>query len=82
MILKLPLFIIFAGDLVETFITGPYPKRPPKLRVSPSFRPIVLSILITSFIPHGKSTMQQQQSEIQQQVNDAVMVDLDHMFLL
>ncbi|RRD62308.1 preprotein translocase subunit SecG [Tannerella forsythia] len=36
---------------------------------------VVLSILITSFIPHGESTMQQQQSEIQQQVNDAVMVD-------
>lgn len=33
---------------------------------------VVLSIVITSFIPQ---TMQQQESEIQQQVNDAVMVD-------
>ena len=44
-----PLFIIFAGDLVETFITGPYPKRPPKLRVSPSFRPIA-GITLTAVV--------------------------------
>jgi len=35
---------------------------------------IVLCILITKFIPH-QSTNVQQQSEMQQQINDAVMVD-------
>ena len=35
---------------------------------------IVLCILITKFIPH-QTTNVQQQSEMQQQINDAVMID-------
>ena len=37
---------------------------------------VVLSVIIASFIPHeGEQKGQQQESEIQQQVNDAVPVD-------
>ena len=35
-----PRLIIFAGDWLRSFMTGPNPRRPPKLSSSPSLRPM------------------------------------------